>query len=124
MIDISAIWASVRAARAAILSAVVAGGLCLPLGYCEGRKSEKARCEASRALANTKALELDAHAGAAAAEDRVKDALAVHEKEEGLLDAIATVDDTQPDRVRVALGCQRLRQQGTSEADLPGICRP
>lgn len=118
------VWSKIIAARNVLIAIAATAALCLPLAYCEGSKKEKARCAASRALANAKALEMDAHAGARAAEDRVADALAVAEKEKGLLDAIATVDDTRPDRVRVALGCQRLRGQGTGEADLPAICRP
>ncbi len=110
--------------REVAITGLAMAGLCLPLGYCTGVKTERARSEAARALANAKALELDAHAGVAAAEDRVKDALTVERHEKELIDAIADIADDQPDRVRVALGCQRLRAQGTGEADLPAICRP
>lgn len=119
--DLAGVISSVRGAA---ITGLAVAGLCLPLGYCTGMKTERARAEAARSLANAKALELDAHAATAAAEDRVKDVLTIERKEQELIDAIADVDDDQPDRVRVALGCQRLRAQGTGEADLPAICRP
>jgi|GEM_PF-1261960 len=118
------LWESISGARNAILASLAVAGLCLPLGYCTGFKSASARYAAERALANAKALELDAHASDQAAAERVADAITITAHEEELLDAISTVPDDAPDRVRVALGCQRLRQAGTGETDLPAICRP
>lgn len=110
--------------KVTIIAVLATAALCLPLGYCEGKSAERARNEAARALANVKALETDAQATEAASADRVADALEVSEQEEVLLDAISEVPDTRPDPVRVKLGCQRLRDQGTASADLPAVCRP
>jgi hypothetical protein len=115
---------SISGARSAIVTGLAVAGPCLLLGYCTGFKSASTRYEAARTLANAKAQELDAGARDHAAADRVRDALAVNHHEEDLIDAISTVPDDRPDRVRVALGCQRLRAQGSAEADLPAICRP
>lgn len=116
------IWAAIVAAKTAIIVGLIVFGLTLPLGYCKGYDAAQSKAEAARALANTKALQIDAAAGNIAAEERVADALAVDDKEEELLDAIADVPDTTPDAVRVRLGCQRLRAQGTAEPDLPTVC--
>jgi hypothetical protein len=117
-------WAAVSGARSAIAASLCVAGLCLPLGYCTGFKSASSRCSAERALASTKALEIDAHARDAADQARFADVIAISTHEQDLVDAISTVPDSAPDRVRVALGCQRLRAQGTVEADLPAVCRP
>jgi hypothetical protein len=122
--SISGAWSVIAGAWRSVVACVAVAGLCLVLGHCEGVSSERARNDAARALANTKALELDAGAQTKASADRVRDALAVNHHEEELIDAISTVPDDRPDRVRVALGCQRLRAQGSAEADLPAICRP
>lgn len=111
-------------AKTAIITGLCVAAVCLPLGYCKGERAATAKWDAARSLANTKALEIDGTSKEAAAGERVADALAVERNEEELLDAIATVEDTVPDASRVALGCQRLRTQGTAEADLPAICRP
>lgn len=121
---VAAIIAGVTRARSAILAASLSAALCFPLGYCEGRRASDARCEAARNLANTKALEMDAAAGVAASKERVADVLAIQNNEEELIDAISSVDDAKPDAVRVALGCERLRSQGTAQADIPAICGP
>lgn len=121
---LSDIFGAVKAAKAALISGVSVAAICLPLAYCTGSRSATARCDAARAIANTKAEENDAHAKDNAAVDRVQDALAIQKHEEELTDAISSVPDDKPDRVRVALGCQRLRSQGTVEADLPAVCRP
>lgn len=110
--------------KAVIFAVAATAALCLPLGYCQGRDAERARNDAARALANTKALELDAEANEAASADRVADALEVTAQEEELLDAISEIPDTRPDPVRVRLGCERLRAQGTPSADLPAVCGP
>jgi hypothetical protein len=115
---------TVLGARKIVGAVLITAGLCLPLGYCKGEQAANARHEAARALANTKALQIDAAAGESAAEERVQDALRVERLEEDLLDAISDTPDTAPDLVRVQLGCQRLREQGTAPADLPAVCGP
>lgn len=119
---IANIWASIVAAKTAIITGLIVFGLTLPLGYCKGQSDANSRHAAERLLANTKALQIDAAAGTQASEERVADALAINETEEELLDAIADIPDEAPDAVRVRLGCQRLRAQGTSPADIPAVC--
>jgi hypothetical protein len=123
MIELAAAATALKAARSPVIAALCSAALCLPLGYCRGSADATARAEAARALANTKALKVDAAAKDHAAAARVKDALQVKENEDALVDAISTVPDEAPDAVRVRLGCQRLRAQGTAAADLPALCR-
>jgi hypothetical protein len=104
-------------AYAALLWAVFA------LGQCDGKRTEAVRQEALRAKAVVEAIGKNAAAQEKAAEERATDKEVIDQKQEDLLDAIKTVPDTQPDAVRVALGCQRLRAQGSRDADLPAVCR-
>ena len=115
--------AAVKAAKQAILTGFAVAGLCLPIGFCAGRQAERSANDAARALANVEAMETAEQAGDAAAEDRVNDALIAERMKQELINAISEVSDSQPDAVRVALGCERLRKQGTREADLPEVCR-
>lgn len=121
---LTSLISSISGARSAILTGLAVAGLCLPLGFCAGHRTASAKYEAARVLASAKAIEIDAHSKETASAERVQDVLAISKKEEELIDAIQSVPDTAPDRVRVALGCQRLRQAGTSEAALPVVCRP
>lgn len=93
-----------------------------PLAYCEGRSAAKGQYEAARAEANVEALKTNADASERAAEERAADATEVAEQEEDLIDAIQSTPDTAPDTVRVRLGCERLRAQGTDTAAFPA-CR-
>jgi hypothetical protein len=101
---------------------IAVASLSFLLGQCDGRKSERARSDAARAEANVQAMKTNQVATEKAAEQRVKDATTVAAQEEELIDAIQTVPDTAPDAVRVRLGCERLRKQGTNTADIPA-CR-
>ncbi|MGL4232703.1 MAG: hypothetical protein ACRCWJ_15165 [Casimicrobium sp.] len=124
MSPISKLWSAIVAAKTTIVVGLVVFGLTLPLGYCKGRSDANAMHEAARALANVKALQIDAEAGNQASEERVTDALAVNEQEKELLYAIAEIPDETPSAVRVRAGCERLRQQGTPEPDIPVVCGP
>lgn len=115
---------AVAGARSAILTGVAAVALCLPLGYCKGYKAAKSKAAAELALANVAVLQKTKTADDAAAVERVNDALASAQTEQRMTDAISDTPDTAPDAVRVQLGCQRLREQGGAEADLPAVCRP
>lgn len=121
--NISDAISAVAGAKQAIITGLAVAGLCLPIGYCSGVQAEKARRDAAQALANVQAMQVAEQAGEAAAEDRVKDALAAEQIRQELIHAISEVSDAQPDAVRVALGCERLRKQGAGEADLPEVCR-
>lgn len=103
---------------------VIAAPLFFLLGQCDGRKTERKVQAAARAEANVEALKTNSRATEKAAAERVTDATEVAANEKELIDAIADTPDTAPDAVRVALGCQRLRAQGTDPADLPAACRP
>ncbi|MBH9536931.1 hypothetical protein [Novosphingopyxis sp. YJ-S2-01] len=121
MNGIAAIGAKLSGARSALIAIAA---LCLPTAYCKGREDGTVKADAARAIANVKALQADAAATGLAAEERVADALRINQDEEELIDAIAEEPDTVPDPVRVRLGCERLRAQGTPAADLPAPCGP
>lgn len=103
-------------------TALLVGLLTFNLGQCEGRRSERARADAARAEANVEAMKTNQVATDAAAAERVEDATEVAAQEERLIDAIEDTPDEAPDAVRVRLGCERLRQQGTDTAAIPA-CR-
>lgn len=115
-------WSAIKSAQTSIITGLCVAALCLPLGYCKGESAAKARADAERSLASTKALKVDAVAKDNAAASRVKDALTVKENEDALVDAISEVPDEKPDAVRVRLGCERLRAQGEDISRLPA-CR-
>lgn len=105
----------------AVLAAVL---FSYQLGSCHGYTSGKRSMEAALAKANADYLRQKALADEAAAQQRITDTIAVNQQEQELRDAIATTPDTQPDAVRIRLGCQRLRASGASPASLPAACRP
>lgn len=117
-------WKAVTAAKASIITGIACVALCLPLGYCKGYEAATDKASAERAAANVTAMKTARTADQAAAVERVDDALANIKQETGLTDAIAQIPDTLPDPTRVALGCQRLRQSGATDATLPAACRP
>lgn len=101
---------------------VLAAPLFFILGQCDGKRSERARQDAARAEANVEAMKTNTKATETAAAQRVKDATTVAAQEEALIDAIQSTPDEAPDAVRVRLGCERLRAQGTDLANIPA-CR-
>lgn len=109
---------AIQNARSSIISGLVMAGLCLPLGYCAGRRA------ASTPAIDTRAVATNQRARDNADQARAADGITIIQHEQELTNAISTVPDTKPDPVRVALGCQRLRAQGAAEADLPADCRP
>ena len=116
---------------AGILAPILTIGVVLLLLWAlwaRGERLEEQRDEARNELALADArivlLEADAALKETAAEERQADTAATVKMEKELVDAIATVPDTQPDAVRIALGCQRLRRAGRLSADLPVVCRP
>ena len=105
-------------AQSSIITGMAVAALCLPLGYCAGRRA------ASSPAIDTKAVATNEQARDNADQARAADGITIIQHEQELTNAISEVPDTKPDPVRVALGCQRLRAQGTVEADLPADCRP
>jgi hypothetical protein len=84
----------------------------------------EAKADLAQADARIVLLEADAALKETAAEERQADTAATVKLEKELVDAIASVPDTQPDTVRIALGCERLRRAGRLYTDLPLVCRP
>lgn len=120
---LTSLWTAITGAKAAIITGLACIALCLPLGYCRGYEAARNKAEAEAALANVTALQRARTADEAAATERVTDALSNAKHESELTDAIADTPDTDPDPIRVLLGCQRLRASGRAEADLPAPCR-
>lgn len=94
-------------------------------GRGEGLKDERdqARAELSQAKAELSLLRTDAELKEIAADERSADEKAVAHTQKELIDAIQAIPDTRPDAVRVAVGCERLRQAGYIDAHLPAACR-
>lgn len=119
MISLLGIKNALVASRAAILTGSICIAVCLPLGYCQGVKQGTAQSQAAVAVATVEVLKVDADAKEVAAIERTKDdALVVAQKEE-LVNAVANLPDSLPSARRVALACERLRQQGNSLATIP-----
>lgn len=116
------IIAWVSGARAAIITGIVCIAICLPLGYYKGERAATARYDAARALANVETVKVDGAAKEIAANERRVDDALVNEDKEKLLDAVQSTPESAPDAARVALGCARLRAQGTDTAAIPA-CR-
>lgn len=115
----TAIWGLVKTFGPYVLLAILAGAL-----WWTRADLKATRVERDRAKAEVTLLKVDAAAKEKAAQERVVETAAVAANERKLVDAIQSVPDTAPDPVRVALGCQRLRGQGTADAVLPAVCRP
>lgn len=91
-------------------------------GYKGGERAATARYDAARALANVETVKVDGAAKEIAANERRVDDTLVNEGKERLLDAVQSAPESAPDAARVALGCARLRAQGTDTAAIPA-CR-
>jgi hypothetical protein len=106
------------------LGALIGAALALPVGRCQGVDVEKARQrERDRAAAEIQQAKNAAAAQAAAAE-RETDTAAVTVQEKARNDAIDAAPGGRAPPSSVALGCERLRQQGTRPESLPAVCRP
>ena len=84
--------------------------------------------QANLALADAQItlLKTDAALKETASKERQDDNAAIDAAEKELVNAISQVPDSQPDAVRVRLGCERLRAANPDrlDADLPAVCRP
>lgn len=103
---------------------IILGGILLALAvvgliYWQGRSDGRLKADAERAVANVEAMKTNEAANANAAGARVTDAEQVLELKEELTDAVAEIPDDVPDDVAVALGCERLRRQGTDTTAIP-----
>jgi hypothetical protein len=106
-----------------IVTMVALCGLCLSLGFCKGDDYRNAKWKAKVAVADVREAEGTIVANGVASEERVDDALRIRKNEEDLIDAIADIPDSKPSVVRVAAGCERLRQNGYTDQQLPSVCR-
>jgi Flp pilus assembly protein TadB len=121
MMKLKMLWAAHKLPiilGAAALLMVLAGLL-----YWQGRKDGRLKADAERAVANVEAMKINEKANTNASEDRVADAEQVLELKEELTDAVAEIPDDVPDDVAVALGCERLRRQGTDTTAIPACGR-
>lgn len=108
----------------AALGFILAAPLFFMLGQCDGKKIGRQQMRTAIAEANTRFLDQKARADALAADRRLDDTITVNRHEQELRNAIASTPDSAPDAARIALGCARLRANGTSEAAIPTVCRP
>jgi len=96
-------------------------GLVLLLAYCQGRDDGKTG-EVAKQQKATIQLEQDASkADAAAADQRVKDAVTITEQKKELDDAIEAGED--PATLRVRRGCLIMRQQGRDTSAIAACSR-
>lgn len=99
----------------AVIASMILAALFL---YTSGRKAEKEAQEARQDRAEARAS-----AGReTAASERENDRQRHDQTEQELTDALKNLPDARPSDRRVALACERLRQQG-HDADLPARCR-
>ncbi|CAN5370337.1 hypothetical protein BH09PSE1_BH09PSE1_17620 [soil metagenome] len=93
----------------------------LLLGYCAvtGPGREARKVDAAVAAANGKTQAVDTAAREVAADERLADALSTATTKQELSNAVANLPDARPSDRRIALACERLRQQGTDTTALP-----
>lgn len=88
--------------------------------YCAHRAAEGER---DRQAAETRrAEEKAARARETAADERLTDTTIINAREKELSDAVNSLPDARPSPRRLALACERLRQQGNTR--LPAECGP
>lgn len=89
-------------------------------GYCAHRAAQGERDRQA-----AQAHEIEAKASSAretAAGERLNDTTIINAREKELSDAVNSLPDARPSPRRVALACERLRQQGNTR--LPAECGP
>lgn len=87
--------------------------------YCSHRAAESERDR--QASAEAKIERKAAGARETAASERATETDTINNREKDLSNAVQSLPDAAPSRRRLALACDRLRQQGS---DLPADCRP
>lgn len=85
---------------------------------------ERAKLDRAVEAASAQARTTDASARDRAADQRLTDLKINNQLDKERTDAVSSIPDARPTAGRVALACQRLREQGTRDADLPAECRP
>ena len=105
----------------AVLIACVA--VLLLLATCSHYSAREADHAKREAEARAKALDEAIKASDKAAGERLRDIQINQKREKELTNAVTSLPDGAPSPVQRRLACQRLRQQGTRDADLPAVCR-
>lgn len=100
------------------------GLILITFGWCSYDASRDRHAEEARVAANARAADRNTAAVSQAADQRVTDTLNTATLKQELSDAVAQMPDAVPSPRRVALACERLRQQGARDGDLPAECRP
>lgn len=115
-------WATIPRRVKIALGIALAIALALSLAYCNGKKEGKRGADLALEKANNQAIVIDSKAREKAADDRVADAVENLEAKKELSDAVEALPDALPTARRIALGCARLRRQGTDTTAIPA-CR-
>ena len=106
-----------------LMIAAVALLVVLAAGWkCSHDQAERIKRENATLQDQVKIRDRQTEAVTHAADTRLTDAIKNHEAREELTDAIESLPDARPSDRRIALGCARLRRQGTPDADLPAVC--
>ena len=100
------------------LSVAILAAFLLFGAYCAHRAAEGER---DRQAAETRRTEEKASsARETSADERLNDTTIIHAREKELSDAVNSLPDARPSPRRLALACERLRQQGNTR--LPAEC--
>lgn len=122
MAPLGALWAGIpRWLRLGGAVAIIVAGALL-LAYCAGKDAGGDEADKKRAEANTKILTKDAGIKERRDVERRDDVVRDRTEQKELDDARDNAENDADRRRRRA--CAIMRQQGTSEADLPVKCRP
>lgn len=97
--------------------------LALVLVYCSGQHSGKSQIQHQIDKGNLKAEQINANAVSNSTEDRSITDTQLLEKKKELIDEVNKTPDTMPSAQRIAVGCERLRRQGTNTAAIPACNR-
>lgn len=117
MIAASRVWRSLT--PTAWLTIAVLAAFLITGAYCAHRGAEG---EKARQAASTRKVEQSASsARETAASERAADTSIINTREKELSHAVQSLPDAHPSPRRVALACERLRQQGSR---LPAECGP
>lgn len=93
------------------------------LSTCSHYTGKEAKRDQQAAEERARTLDAAIKASDKASGERLTDIQINIKREKELTDAVSSLPDAVPSPRRIALACQRLRQQGARDADLPVRCR-
>lgn len=93
------------------------------LTTCSHYTGKEAKRDQQAAEERAQTLDAALKASDKASGERLSDIQINIKREKELTDAVSSLPDAVPSPRRIALACQRLRQQATPDADLPAGCR-